>query len=251
VRGLPGIKRAFAAIWRTEDLICSFDATIIWRPWWPLAGAKTALFRAPVTEGLHLDQNPFTKPGFDCVQAMMPLYDVTPETGGLEVCADSHLPAAKERYCKLYPAAGNFGEFLMLNPKIDPLCQEGAAKVLYAAAGDLIVWDSRTVHGGKVGTGAVMLPSASLPGAAASAGAGGEAGADVPVAITLARLTQTVCMTPRALADEEALARRKQFVAEGWGTTHCPHDARCPTKSRTTTPGWQPPVLSAEQRALV
>jgi hypothetical protein len=121
---------------------------------------------------------------------------------------------------------------------------------LYAAAGDLIVWDSRTVHGGKVGTGAVMTQS-SLPVGAAIAGAPGETEVAMPPAVTLARLTQTVCMTPRALASEEAIARRKQFVAEGWGTTHCPHDARCPTKSRTPTPGWQPPALSAEQLALV
>ncbi len=77
----------------------------------------------PVTEGLHVDQNPFSKPGLDCVQVffvfftyfslsspfnirfvrgvlqgMLPLYDVTHETGGLEVCPRSHLPEATEAF---------------------------------------------------------------------------------------------------------------------------------------------------------
>jgi hypothetical protein len=42
--------------------------------------------------GLHLDQNPFAKPGFECVQGMMPLLPVTDEVGGLQVraCVCAH-----------------------------------------------------------------------------------------------------------------------------------------------------------------
>lgn len=34
LRTRPNIKSAFAAIWKTKDLIVSFDTFIAWRPWW-------------------------------------------------------------------------------------------------------------------------------------------------------------------------------------------------------------------------
>merc|ERR1719321_2184043 len=72
VRGWPGVKRAFASIWQTEDLIVSMDCVLLWRPWW------VDKQWTPRTEGLHLDQNPFHKPELECVQGMVPLLPVTP-----------------------------------------------------------------------------------------------------------------------------------------------------------------------------
>lgn len=64
LRGLPTVKRCFSLLWETEDLLVSMDSPIIWRPWWLKGQWK------PVTEGLHLDQNPFKKPHRDCVQGV-------------------------------------------------------------------------------------------------------------------------------------------------------------------------------------
>lgn len=50
----------------------------------------------PRTEGLHMDQNPWAKPGRECFQGMLPLYDVTHEIGGLQVVPKSHLAERKE-----------------------------------------------------------------------------------------------------------------------------------------------------------
>ena len=63
LRTLPAVKEAFAAIWGTDELLVSMDATIAWRPWWldKKDGSGDASLRAswrPSTEGLHLDQNP-------------------------------------------------------------------------------------------------------------------------------------------------------------------------------------------------
>jgi len=66
------------------------DAVVAWRPW----DAKHPSWR-PQTEGLHVDQNPFDKPDFCCVQGMVPLYDATAATGGLEVVPGTHLPKAQ------------------------------------------------------------------------------------------------------------------------------------------------------------
>jgi len=41
------------------------DAVVIWRPWWAAPEGERWM---PRTEGLHLDQNPFSKPQKDCIQ---------------------------------------------------------------------------------------------------------------------------------------------------------------------------------------
>ncbi len=163
VRGLPKAQRAFAAIWDEEDLICSFDSTLLWRPWWEKKEWT------PRVEGLHVDQNPFQKPGRCCVQGMVPLCDVTEESGGLAVVPGSHLDESIKSRHRFWDGRGDFCVLF----GSDPVQRK---KVLVRAeAGDLILWDSRTVHGGLVGTGAFPR--------------NGEA--------KLARLTQTVCMIPR------------------------------------------------------
>jgi len=49
-RTRPNVKSCFAKIWNDEDLVCSYDAVLVWRPWW----GKDAQER-PITEGLHID----------------------------------------------------------------------------------------------------------------------------------------------------------------------------------------------------
>ena len=67
VRSAPRIKQAFAAVWETEELLVSFDAMALWRPWqynptWRTnAGASW----------MHIDQNPITRPGLQCVQVRL------------------------------------------------------------------------------------------------------------------------------------------------------------------------------------
>ena len=168
------------------------DCVIAWRPW-----SRNKHWK-PRTEGLHLDQNPFSKPNLETVQGMIPLRNVTSRTGGLEVVPCSHLPEAKEEFKKRYPNTKVAGDWCVLTGG----CPLGKKRMLVLAnAGDLILWDSRTIHGGVVGTGRKLSSS------------------------SLARLSVTVCMTPKSRASEKILKRRREGFKRGECFNHTPHEA--------------------------
>eukprot|EP01126_Amoeba_proteus_P063418 TRINITY_DN8741_c0_g1_i4.p1 TRINITY_DN8741_c0_g1~~TRINITY_DN8741_c0_g1_i4.p1 ORF type:complete len:286 (+),score=41.29 TRINITY_DN8741_c0_g1_i4:78-935(+) len=192
VRGLPKVKTAFSRIWQTDDLIVSMDSLILWKPWWHDREWT------PITEGLHVDQNPFQKPNKCCIQGMLPLYDVTEEIGGLEVVPMSHSPERQDLLRSTCSWMKGIGDFCMIPGRKNLI--EGR-KLLLAQAGDLILWDSRTIHGGLEGSGRNPQEDTSP---------------------RLARLTMTVCMLPRDRATEEVLDGRKQGFLQGQGFTHWP-----------------------------
>jgi len=120
LRGLPRVQAAFKELWGVEDVITSMDAVIIWKPWmrgarvppWKPRGMRgdqgqtatpAAFLPPPISEGLHLDQNPFTKPDLECVQGMVPLLPVTKVSGGLQVVPHSHTAEGKARLKEVYP----------------------------------------------------------------------------------------------------------------------------------------------------
>ena len=90
----------FSKIWNTHELITSMDAIIAWKLWQGYNPYDDIinLPPRPRTEGLHLDQNPFTKIDLDCVQGMMPLLPVTKEIGGLQVVPFSHTNKNKTKF---------------------------------------------------------------------------------------------------------------------------------------------------------
>ena len=152
IRGTPGIREAYAAIWKKRELIVSMDCVIAWRPWW--AGYLPRWL--PRTEGLHLDQNPFSKPTLESVQGMVPLYAVDEGTGGLEVVPFTHTEKSREAIKGRYPRWKTGGDWCPLQfglPKTGlDVPKESKPLLLLAEAGDLVLWDSRLVHGGKVGS---------------------------------------------------------------------------------------------------
>jgi hypothetical protein len=88
IRTHTQVKSAFAKIWSTPELITSFDTFISWRPWW---NEKSNKCWDPYVENLHIDQNPYHKRGFHCVQGMVPLLDVSSEgAGGLQVVPNTN-----------------------------------------------------------------------------------------------------------------------------------------------------------------
>lgn len=226
VRSLPLIRRAFERIWNTEELISSMDAVLVWKPWWRAeeVGASTASWR-PKVEGLHVDQNPLKKPDFACVQGMVPLFDVTETTGGLQVVPASHLPGAQRLITdRLGDDLQKLGDFVVL--PFDAIA--GPPKLIEARAGDLILWDSRTTHGGRVGSGSAAVVEPGPP--------------------QLARLAIPVCMTPRHMASAEVLSNRRQMFEAGQTTNHWPHQPRVQCK---VCFNYSPIILSAEQEALL
>lgn len=90
----------------------------------------------------------------------------------------------------------------------------------------MILWDSRTIHGGRVGTGECSEEAAN----------GQEVGAD---GITLARLSLTVCMIAKDRADEKILKARGHAFKKGFTTTHWPNEYRVNSFGVGNKPGFK------------
>ncbi|KAJ5717561.1 hypothetical protein N7488_003207 [Penicillium malachiteum] len=106
----PGVVDAFAKIWETDELLVSFDSLNIT---FPNRADKPS--RAPWP---HIDQSPF-KRGMHCIQGIINLSHAGPEDGSL-------IEQEMEWWA---------------NKGLKPL-------KVQAEPGDLILWDSRTVHWG-------------------------------------------------------------------------------------------------------
>lgn len=255
VRGAPLVREAFAHIWGTADLIVSMDCAIVWRDW-----SEVPEWR-PRTEGLHLDQNPFHKPGLECVQGMVPLLPVTECTGGLEVVPFSHTDEARERWKAAHPHQAQRGDWCpVMGGSAFASALQREARLLLAEPGDLILWDSRTVHGGRVGTAAgagsdalLAKTSSNAGGGSGGGGGGGQQQGTGWEQHHLARISCTVSMTPRAWASPMVLEERRSGFAAGRCFNHSPHEAgtstgtmRCARKG-----GYTAPDLTADQQALL
>ena len=111
---------------------------------------------------------------------MIPFLDVTENIGGLKLVPKSHSDEIQEQIRKersILQRILSSGDFV----KVDDAKYDPEAIVVEAKAGDLILWDSRVIHGSRVGP------------ATSQSGEG------------LARCTGLVCMTPRAKASQEVL----------------------------------------------
>ena len=161
----------------------------------------------------------------------MPLRPVTAETGGLAVVPLSHTDAAKAEWKARHAHLQNAGDWCPLR-RGDQLNAESV--LLLAEPGDLVLWDSRTVHGGAVGTG--QQPA--QPGRPFT---------------ELARMSVTVAMTPASRASELVRQRRRDGFAAGRSFNHCPHEAGTSTGTikATRRQGHAAFELSAAQRELL
>jgi len=168
LRTRPRVLDAFASLWGTRDLISSMDCLLLWRPW-----QKKTLWK-PKTEGIHIDQNPFHKRGLQCVQGMLPLLSVNKEVGGMEVVPRSHTDYVQDIVRKTHPHLIETDDFCRVQGKHFT----EAAVLVEAEPGDLILWDSRLIHGGRTGLGPTQEDQ-------------------------LARCSSTVCMVPRSWATPE------------------------------------------------
>ena len=111
-------------------------------------------------------------------------------------------PFFSRRHPEKVAAVG--GENFFPIPERDPALRR-AAVMTQLDPGDMLLWDSRTVHCSQPGVGAAPAPVGK-----------GEA--------SLLRCVCFVCMTPRAWASEKTLAQRKEAVANLTTTTHTPHE---------------------------
>lgn len=140
-RLLPRVRRAFAAVWGTDELLVSFDGGNAFRP--------PRLNRQWLTRGggwWHVDQNHRkgrARQGRVCVQGLLALTDANDESGGLCVVPASH--RHHQAICERSPSAALKSDFVLLTPD-DPILSLNPPVLVGCQAGDLVLWDSRLVH---------------------------------------------------------------------------------------------------------
>lgn len=249
LRAHPKVKDAFAKIWTAHNIslpkespmIASMDSVICWRPWWFCDFEDWE----PKVEGLHCDQNPIDKEGFWCVQGMVPLYDVTETSGGLQVVPKSHSLKVQEMLRPWSIPPHNIGDYILLpSSKTEPsqdlklshtLSKE--ARLVKAEAGDLILWDSRLIHGGLVGKGKPIV------------------GSEPNKSYDLLRLAVPICLMPRKGTPESVLSDRKEAFAKKYTMNHWATETnyvQC-GDSHAINITTEPPIhtLSREERELL
>jgi len=208
LRSISSVKDVFAEIWQTRDLLCSMDGIGLFRPWHlnPNVQQRDILNSTnpwkTVGANWHVDQNPNTKPDRVCVQGILNLLPANETTGGLMVIPDSHRRFHELR--SIWKKTGNNSKI----PTYHEILQEGYGLLIHAQPGDLLLWDSRTVH--------CSSPSFVTPTLTLNNNQPPE----------LLRMISYICMTPLALAEnpEELIQQRLHAFQYRLTTSHWPHE---------------------------
>jgi endonuclease/exonuclease/phosphatase family metal-dependent hydrolase len=200
----PVVLKAFSRVWgvgEEDELISSFDGGNVFRPTNPAQGGCAEW----ATQGgwWHVDQSTLCAghTGRCSIQGLVAYTDADETTGGLCVVPGSHLQHEELCARAADPAAGDF----VTVPASDPVLAT-PGRLVTARAGDLILWDSRTVH---CNTPATRAPAASVP-------------LDSSPAAQLKRIASYVCLVPRSFATEATIARRQDAYRSNTGSTHWP-----------------------------
>jgi hypothetical protein len=221
IRSNKKIIDIFSQIWGVgvNDLITSMDAIICWRKWNtypdpypdpdpdPDPDPNNKKYFKPIVEGLHVDQSPYNE-GFKCVQGMVVINEVTDRSGGLQIIPKTHTDNVQKHLRANYPWS-KCNDFVELDTD-DVIFKFFKPMLLKCNPGDLILWDSRLVHGGFVGTGYDIGSTDN----------------------ELARLAVPVCMLPRINASPDTMDWRLDVFNQGKTTTHWPD--KCNLNAITT-----------------
>ena len=140
IRSYPSVKKVFSKIWNTSNLITSFDGINLYRPWKYNINWKTS------GKWWHVDQNSRlkTSKGFQSVQGLVSLMDATPEVGGLCVIPGTH--KLHEQVCSKLNTKFQFVPIPINDPLLKDPKLMNKAILVQCKAGDMCLWDSRTIH---------------------------------------------------------------------------------------------------------
>ena len=197
IRDRGKVKESFAAVWDCEELLVSFDGVSLWRPWAYNPAWKTNLG----SSWLHIDQHPIGRPGKHCVQGLVNLLPMSPYTGGNVMIPGSHKRFADipqnyaQRLARIHPSIDHF-RF----PEDDPLLADSQPITAHMEPGDLMLWDSRTIH--------------------CSSPAQDSGPVEVQVTDELLRAASLICMMPKSKSNPQVIAERKAAVEARISTTN-------------------------------
>ncbi|BGP50830.1 hypothetical protein JCM10450v2_006756 [Rhodotorula kratochvilovae] len=175
----PKVIETFEELWGTKELLVSFDAINFSLPVGPHARQDIQ----PASPWPHIDQQPepTDRPPlqFELAQGLLAMTPSGPDDGGLVVLKGSH--ALLPRY--------TFTDDDLLWFKRQPGVEEIKVET---SPGDLILWDSRTIHWNRTPTAEQI------------------------------RVVVYTCYAPRSMASEQVLARRRECWEKRRATTHWP-----------------------------
>lgn len=218
VRQNPKVVDTFSKIWETkpEDLLTSFDGVSFH---FPPEETNRGWYRKT---WYHTDQSYF-KPDFECIQSWVTAYDVDEGDATLAFMEGSN------KYHK------EFQDVFKLEDKSDWYkhnreeqkfyedkgCKE---KRIRCKAGDMVFWDSRTIHCGTEPIRIRNKPNL--------------------------RNVVYVCMTPRSKASEANLRKKRKAFDELRMTSHWPHKPKLFPKKPRTYGGSLPNITEIEKPIL-
>ncbi|KAH8660409.1 hypothetical protein BX600DRAFT_467675 [Xylariales sp. PMI_506] len=186
----PGVLDAFSTLWGTDELLVSFDCLNITFP-----NRADLAVRKPWE---HVDQSP-RKRGLHCVQGIINLSPSGPDDGGLVVFPNSN--NLYEEFFDSHPeikVPPNWRDVYLFNKEELRWFEDKGLRPhkVCAEVGDLILWDSRTVHYGSDPT---------------------EKGRQIRTAIYATYM-------PASMATAEQLAQKKHVFEHFGTTTHWPYE---------------------------
>mmetsp|Transcript_67298 Transcript_67298/g.156234 ORF Transcript_67298/g.156234 Transcript_67298/m.156234 type:complete len:381 (+) Transcript_67298:63-1205(+) len=188
IRTLPRVRGAFERIWGTMSLLVSFDGANIFRPW-------HHGFRKTICGWWHVDQGA-AKQGRHSVQGLVSLLLADATTGGLTVLPKSHL-----RHAEVTQDMANPSKDYCRVDHYEPVVRESVRRLVSCQPGDLLLWDSRTVHANSPAPRQPTTPAGQL-----------------------LREVAYVCMTPKCWASLDARRRRRTAYEQGVTCAHWPHE---------------------------
>jgi hypothetical protein len=186
IRTHPNIRTIFEHVWNTTDLISSFDGIGMRK-----SGEKG------LELGFHVDQDS-TEDGMRAIQGVLALSRSDSLTGGTVILPASHFHHSD--LVSRIPSSGDnwveTGHWQFIEvPDNDSIFEKCSAPVQPSLEpGDLLLWDSRTVH--------AVSP---------------------PTDIQTERSVAYICLGPRKFATPKTLRQRMKAFELGIHGTHWPH----------------------------
>lgn len=192
----PGVLAAFEKLWGTNELIVSYDGINITLP-------NAGNMRGTSKSSPHVDQAP-SRPGLSCVQGIINLSESGPKDGGLVV-----LEGSSRLFSQFFksrppdpsipkhppPLSSPHYDFYPFTPTdLSWFTSRGCSPIeVCASPGDLILWDSRTIHYSVH-----------------------------PESDTI-RTAINACYAPANMASKKDLQRKKEIFGKWEATAHWPH----------------------------
>ncbi|KAG4418322.1 hypothetical protein IFR04_008531 [Cadophora malorum] len=185
----PGVLKVFEELWGTDELLVSFDSLNVTFP------NRKDVPRKPTWE--HVDQTPLRR-GLQCVQGIINLSNAGPEDGGLMCYPGSHLLSDEffdtQTDKNTWEKKDYYG---FSKDQLEWFHAKGLKPLkVCAEPGDLILWDSRTIH----------------------------YGAEPTEKSNTIRTVIYAAYTPAKWATKEDLEVKSSIFKSYLGTTHWPHE---------------------------